>query len=122
MKVNPNHLASLQLLTQVQSSMGMTSEAEATKERTNRARTRTQQMDALVKAIDRSPLDPEPRWRMGVAATEGEMYTLAYQCFQAALDLDPGYKPAQDGLKTLRTEKGFDYNSVSGSRPAFKKK
>ena len=50
-------------------------------------------MDKLTKVIDQHPDDPEPRWQMGQAAMEGEMYTLAYQCFQAALDLDPGFSP-----------------------------
>ena len=40
------------------------------------------------------------------------MYTLAYQCFRAALDIDPNYKPARDALETLRTKKGFDYQAA----------
>ena len=76
-------------------------------------------MDRLTKVIDQHPEDPEPRWRMGQAAMDGEMYVLAYQCFQAALDLDPTYQPARCALETLRTQKGFDYAAAidAQSRP-----
>ena len=70
-------------------------------------------MDALSKAIDRHPEDPKPRWQMGQAAMEGEMYTLAYQCFQAALDLNPNDAHALEGLAMLRTKKGFDYRAAT---------
>ena len=101
----PNDRATLQLLSQVQKSLGLTAEARATQERANRARERIELMDRLTKIIDQHPEDPQPRWRMGQAAMEGEMYVLAYQCFQAALYLDPSYKPARDGLETLRSRK-----------------
>ena len=114
--VRPNDRAALQLLSQVQTSIGLTREARATLERANRARERIELMDRLTKVIDQHPEDPEPRWRMGQAAMDGEMYVLAYQCFQAALSLDPECKPARDGMETLRTRKGFDPSSLSGDQ------
>jgi cytochrome c-type biogenesis protein CcmH/NrfG len=73
-------------------------------------------MDRLTKVIDQRPEDPEPRWRMGQAAMDGEMYVLAYQCFQAALYIDPHYKPALDALATLRSRPGFDPAAVGDTR------
>jgi predicted Zn-dependent protease len=115
----PNDRAALQLLSQAQASIGLTREARATQERANRARDRIALMDRLTKVIDQHPEDPEPRWRMGQAAMDGEMYVLAYQCFRAALDLDPTYQPARTALETLRTQKGFDYAAAidAQSRP-----
>jgi predicted Zn-dependent protease len=115
-RVGPNDVAALQLLVQSQKSLGLTKEAAATQERADRARDRVALIDRLTKLIDQRPEDPEPRWHMGQAALEGEMYVLAHQCFQAALDLDPNYKPARDGLLTLRSQKGFDYQAASGLR------
>jgi tetratricopeptide (TPR) repeat protein len=106
--VKPYDRAALQLLSQVQKSAGLTAEARATLERANRARERIELMDHLTKVIDQRPEDPAPRFRMGQAAMDGEMYVLAFQCFQAALDLDPKYKPARDALETLRSQKGFE--------------
>lgn len=112
-RLKPNDVPSLQLLMQAQKSLGMGKEAEETQVLADRARERILLMDALAKDIDRHPEDPRPRWQMGQAAMEGEMYTLAYQCFQAALDLDRNYTPASQGLATLRTKKGFDYRAAT---------
>jgi predicted Zn-dependent protease len=114
--VRPNDRATLQLLSQVQRSIGLTRESRATQERAERARERIALMDRLTKIIDQHPDDPEPRWRMGQAAMDGEMYVLAYQCFQAALYIDPNYKPARDALETLRSRPGFDPAAVGETR------
>jgi predicted Zn-dependent protease len=111
-----NDRAALQLLSQVQQGLGLTREARATQARADRARERIVLMDRLTKVIDQHPEDPEPRWRLGQAAMEAEMYVLAYQCFQAALYIDPNYRPALDALEVLRTSKGFDPASIEGSR------
>src|SRR5207244_9413767 len=84
-RVKPNDVAALQLLAQVQKTIGLTGEAAATQERADRSRDRRALMDRLTKAIDARPDDPDPRWRMGQAAMEGEMDVLAYQSFPAAL-------------------------------------
>ena len=115
-QVRPNDLATLQLLLQSQSSLGLTREAALTQERTDRARARITLMDQLSRFISQHPEDPVPRWSMGQAAMEGEMYTLAYQCFQAALDLDPNYKPALEALESLRSRKDFDYEATIRSQ------
>ena len=91
--MNPNELGALQLLIQVQRSLGLTAEAAATQDTADRARSRMALMDQLTKTIDQRPDDPEPRYRMGQAAMEGEMNVLAFQCFQAALDIDPSTRP-----------------------------
>jgi tetratricopeptide (TPR) repeat protein len=101
-RINPNHLGALQLLVQVQSRLGLAEQAAATRQRFGRASQRVEAMDRLTREINQRPDDPEPRWRMGQAAVEGGMDALAYQCFRAALDLDPNYKPAREALAALR--------------------
>ena len=115
-KVKPNDVAALQLLMQSQTTLGMTREAAATRERADRARDRITLMDRLSRVISQPPEDPAPRFSMGQAAMEGEMYTLAYQCFQAALDLDPKYKPAREAIENLRSRKDFDYEAIVRSQ------
>jgi len=114
LSVNTNDVATLQLLLQSQETLGLTHEAAQTRDRADRARDRVALMDRLTKVIDQRPDDPEPRWRMGRAAIDGEMYVLAYQCFQAALYLDPNCQPAREALETLRSREGFDPSSVTG--------
>jgi tetratricopeptide (TPR) repeat protein len=101
-RINPNHVGALQLLAQVQTRLGRSDQAKATLERTRKTRERLALMDRLTREIHEKPDDPEPRWRMGQAAVEGGMETLAYQCFQAALDVDPTYGPAREALDELR--------------------
>jgi tetratricopeptide (TPR) repeat protein len=115
LQVKPNDVAVLQLMLQVQTSLGMTKDAAQTQARVNRSRERVALMDQLAKIIHQLPNDPTPRFRMGQAAMEGEMYVLAYQSFQAALDLDANYKPAKDALEQLRRMDGFDYKSILAS-------
>jgi predicted Zn-dependent protease len=107
-QVKPNDRSALQLLAQLQMSLGRPDDARATQQRAERAKARIELMDELTKVIDQHPEDPEPRWRMGQAAMEGNLNLLAYQCFQAALDLDPNYQPAREALQSLRSRKGFD--------------
>jgi cytochrome c-type biogenesis protein CcmH/NrfG len=116
-RVNRNDLGALQLLGQVQQSLGMSKEAASTQVHTNKSRERISLIDRLSKVIDQNPEDPEPRWRLGKAAMEGEMFELAFQCFQAALDLDPGYRPARDALDELRHDKRFDLSTIKAARP-----
>jgi cytochrome c-type biogenesis protein CcmH/NrfG len=111
-QIKPNDVAALQLLSQVQAALGMTSESARTQTRVNRSRERLALMDQLTKVIHQHPDDPEPRYRMGQAAMDGEMYVLAYQSFRAALDLDGNYQPARAALDKLRRVEGFDYKSI----------
>lgn len=115
-RINPNHLGVLNLMLQVQTRLGMTKEAADTRERFRRSQERVVLMDQLTKEIDRHPDDPEPRWRMGQAAVEGGIFTLAYQCFQAALDLDPNYQPARKALQDLQSSGKMP--EAMGQRPA----
>jgi tetratricopeptide (TPR) repeat protein len=113
-KLNPHHIGALQLCMQTQKQLGLNKEAAASQALADGERERALLMDRLAWAITNHPDDPRPRWLMGQAAMDGDMYTLAHACFQAALDLDPNYKPARDALKTLRSRKGFDPTSVGG--------
>ena len=121
-QANPNDPGAIQLLIQVQRSLGMTAEAAATQERADRVRSRIVQMDQLTKTIDQRPDDPEPRFLMGQAAMEGDMNLLAFQCFQAALDINPAYEPARLALQRLLKEKKFDPRSIKGAIPRFTRK
>jgi tetratricopeptide (TPR) repeat protein len=114
-QVKPNDVAALQLLLQVQTILGMTKESAKTQAKVARSRERLALMDQLTKVIHQHPHDPEPRFRMGQAALDGEMYVLAYQSFQASIDLDSSYKPARDALEKLRRVEGFDYKSIIAS-------
>jgi tetratricopeptide (TPR) repeat protein len=114
--IKPNDVPTLQLLVLAQRSLGLTSEAAATQARADLARDRVVRMDKLSRQISRRPDDPEPRWGMGKEAMEAKMYALAYQCFQAALDLDPGYQPARADLQALRANKDFDYQAAVRSQ------
>ena len=51
---------------------------------------------------------------------DGGMYVLAYQCFRAALDLDPTYQPARTAMETLQKRGGFDPAAVAGVQPGPK--
>ena len=113
-RVKPNDIGALQLLAQAQQTLGLTQEAAATRQRADRSRNRETVIVQLTKAIEARPDDPELRWRLGQAAMEGDMYVLAYQSFQAALDLDPRYQPARTALERLRTQKGVDSASGAG--------
>lgn len=115
-ELNPNHQGALQLMLQVQTRLGRGDDAERTKQRVQALRDRLALMNRLAKEINQRPNDPEPRYLMGKAALEGGLSTLAYQCFQAALDLQPDYEPAREGLTALR-ESGFDPRQ-GGTEPA----
>lgn len=105
-EINPNHLGALQLLLQTQTRLGRDADAAETRKQLQASRERTELMDRLTKEINRRPDDPEPRFRMGQAALEGKMYVLAYQCFQAALEIDPRYAPARQALASMSPPPG----------------
>lgn len=113
-EINPNHLGALQLLLQTRTKTGPPEVAAAIREQLQQARDRTALMDRLTKEINQRPNDPEPRYRMGQAALEGKMETLAYQCFQAALDVDPNHRPSRQALSAMTPPPGV---LSSGARP-----
>lgn len=108
LRLNPNHLGALQLLIQVQHRQGRAESAEATRERFRAVSERLALMDALTREINQRPNDPEPRYKMGRAAVEGGMTTLARQCFQAALDIDPNFQAARGALASLRAGEALE--------------
>ena len=99
--LEPDNLATLQLRLQVESRLGLTEKATETGTRVKTARERKTLIEQLARRISQQPNDPEPRWKMGQAALKSGQTTLAAQCFQAALDLDPKCQPALDGLASL---------------------
>jgi tetratricopeptide (TPR) repeat protein len=115
-EVRHNDIGALQFLAQIQNHLGLVKDSAATQARADKARERVVLMDRLARDISKHPDDPRPRWLMGQAAMDGEMYALAYECFQAALDLDPGYQQARGSLEALRSTKGFDYDAAVGSK------
>ena len=97
----PNTLPPLHLLALTEASLGLDERSAATSERHRALKELLQQMDELVGRIGAEPDDPEPRWRLGqIAAKAGEL-TLAEQSFRAALAIDPGCRPASEGLAAL---------------------
>jgi cytochrome c-type biogenesis protein CcmH/NrfG len=80
-------------------------------------------MARISREITARPNDPEPRWRLGQVAVQAGMYTLASQSFMAALDIDPGYRPAREALTALQAEQQSQRDalrspfSVPGSDP-----
>ena len=112
----PNTLPPLHLLALTEAALGLEERSAATSERHRALNALLQQMDELVAKIGAEPDDPGPRWRLGqLAARSGEL-TLAEQSFRAALAIDPGCRPAAEGLAALgRTP---DPDAGPGSRPS----
>jgi tetratricopeptide (TPR) repeat protein len=109
--IHPNHLGALQRLMQVESRLGHDAEASAARERFRQATDRLALMDKLTKEISARPDDPEPRWKMGRAALDGGLPTLARQSFQAALDINPRYRPALRDLASMNAPPKLDQRS-----------
>lgn len=117
LRINPNHLGALQLLIQVHFRQGHAEQAEAARQAFRAVSERLTLMDELTREIEKNPSDPEPRYRMGRAALEGGMTTLAQQCFQAALDVDPSFNAARGALASLRAGQQLDAGKA-GATPS----
>jgi tetratricopeptide (TPR) repeat protein len=100
--IMPDHLSALSLLLLAETRLGLSDRAEATRKRRLEAQERVQLMGRLAKEMEERPEDPELRWRLGQAAQKGGANLLAGRCFEAALALDPDYRPARDSLDALR--------------------
>jgi tetratricopeptide (TPR) repeat protein len=100
--VSPNDLGMLQLLSIVQTRLGLTERAAATQVNLTRARERVQAMNELMEEIARQPDDPQLPWKLGRLARQSGMIELASGCFEAALSLDPAFRPAHQDLAALR--------------------
>jgi tetratricopeptide (TPR) repeat protein len=99
--LEPNDLSALSLLGSIQAALGLKDESARTLAHRREVEGRLQQIEGLMQAILKDPNDPEPRWRLGRAATEAGMRPLAVQSYQAALALAPDCQPARQGLIAL---------------------
>jgi tetratricopeptide (TPR) repeat protein len=99
--LEPNDPMALGLLATIQAALGLKDQAARTQDRRHRVERRNQRIDDLLHAILEHPDDPEPRCRLGRAAAEAGMRTLAIQSYQAALALAPDCRPARRGLIDL---------------------
>ena len=99
---SPNDVGMLQLLLIIETRLGLTERAAATQANLTRARERVQAMNELMEAIARQPDDPQLPWKLGRLAQESGMILLASGCFEAALSLDPAFRPAREDLAALR--------------------
>ncbi|MDX2035315.1 MAG: tetratricopeptide repeat protein [Isosphaeraceae bacterium] len=98
---HPNRIDALTLLTQVASQLGLRDLADQTAKQRKAASDRLILMDAMTQEISARPNDPEPRYRMGLAAIEGRQWVLARNCFNAALAVDPEHEASRRGLRRL---------------------
>jgi tetratricopeptide (TPR) repeat protein len=99
---HPNDLGTLQLLQKIQTKLGLTDRAAATQAERVRAQERIDLMNRLNEQINLHPDDPKLLCKMGQTAWEGGSFLLASRCFDAALALDPNFKPARASLAALR--------------------
>jgi tetratricopeptide (TPR) repeat protein len=97
----PNDHAALQMLENVERKLGLTARANKTRALADRADERHRIISDLARQIDKRPEDPELRWKMAKTAWEGGAILLARRCFEAALALDPNFKPARESLDAL---------------------
>jgi cytochrome c-type biogenesis protein CcmH/NrfG len=116
--LKPNDVGALQLLLQVQDAQGLKSKAATTRVRVQEARRRQLLISTINQEIQQHPDDPEPRFRMGRAAAESGMITLAEQSFHAALDLNPSFQPAREALAELARTRSAP-QPAAGSSPAL---
>jgi tetratricopeptide (TPR) repeat protein len=99
--LDPNDPAVLGLLAQIETALGLKQRAAATVARRRQIEQRKAAMEQLVQTIQAHPTDPAPRCRLAQLAAEAGLTALALQSYQAALALDPHYRPARDGLAAL---------------------
>ena len=97
----PNDLEALDLLSSIQTALGLKDQAGETLIRRRQVEQRTALISELTHQISRSPADPEPRWRLGDAAARAGIRPLAVQSYQAALALAPNCERARQGLLEL---------------------
>jgi tetratricopeptide (TPR) repeat protein len=98
----PNELGALQLLVKIQTRLGLKQRAAETQLKRERAQKRIELMNQLGEELSRKPEDPQIPWRIGQTAEEAGSFVLASQCYQAAMALDPSFRPARESLEALR--------------------
>jgi tetratricopeptide (TPR) repeat protein len=100
--VAPNDLSPLRLLLRIETKLGQAERLAATLRRRKRVQDRLRLMNQVAEDLSRRPDDPELPWKMGRAAEESGMFLMAGRCFEAALALDPKFRPALASLAALR--------------------
>src|SRR5262249_13753514 len=98
----PDDPDALQQLLIAQTRLGLTERAAATQAPRQEVQRRPQETIDLGMELESRPDDPEIRWKMGRLAAEAGSLLSAYRCFEAALALDPEYRPAREGLTALK--------------------
>jgi tetratricopeptide (TPR) repeat protein len=97
----PDNLTALDLLTRVESAVGLKERAAATSSRHRAALALVTVINRLEQEARERPKDTEAHWRLGQAAAKGGRTALARKSFRAALALDSSCKPAHEGLAAL---------------------
>ncbi|MDG3007671.1 tetratricopeptide repeat protein [Paludisphaera mucosa] len=115
--LKPNDVGALQLLAQVQEALGLKSKAAETLARSEQARRRRESIEAISRSVQERPDDPEARYRMGRAAEEAGMTTLAEQSYRAALDRNPSHRPAAEALAGLARPRPTSPSGAGGVTP-----
>lgn len=103
--LTPHDPVVLALLAQIEGALGRKDRATATAARRQDLLERIKRVEALTEDVRKRPGDPEPRWKLGRAAVEAGMETLARQSYRIALSLDPNCRPAREGLAALDAAK-----------------
>jgi tetratricopeptide (TPR) repeat protein len=98
----PNDLGALQLLSMIETRLGMAGRAAQTQARRKQSQERIRLMTELNEEISQHPEDPQLPWRLGQVAEEAGSYLLAVRCFEAAMALDPNFRPPRDRIAALR--------------------
>jgi tetratricopeptide (TPR) repeat protein len=100
--VAPNDVNPLRLLLRIETQLGLTERLAATLQTRKTVQDRLRLMNQVAEDLSRRPDDPELPWKMGRAAEESGMFLMAGRCFEAALALDPTFRPARASLAALR--------------------
>jgi tetratricopeptide (TPR) repeat protein len=98
----PNDLGALQLLSMIETQLGMAGRAAQTQARRKRSQKRIRLMTELNEEISQHPEDPQLPWKLGQVAEEAGSHLLAVRCFEAAMALDPSFQPARERIAALR--------------------
>jgi tetratricopeptide (TPR) repeat protein len=100
--VAPNDVNPLRLLLRIETKLGLTERLAATLQARKKVQDRLRLMNQVAEELSRRPDDPELPWKMGRAAEQSGMFLMAGRCFEAALALDPTFRPARESLAALR--------------------
>jgi cytochrome c-type biogenesis protein CcmH/NrfG len=97
----PDNPAALALAAQAAGLLGSKEKASSYAARHGTVLERSARVERYRNLVKVRPGDIEPRWRLGQAALEAGLSSLARRSFQSALELDPTCGPAHRGLESL---------------------